>query len=426
MSTLYLRLPAIASTQDPASTRPADNFALPCQFAIAQGVTVTQQSTASLSELSGAIAVAKRIVLIVSASDTTLLRIQVPPLSPAKLKAALPNLVEEQLIGDPAGNLIVAGKATGNLLSIAVMLRAKIESLFKQLNAKGAQHIKAVPAQLCLPSHPDCVYAAINEQQDNIELTIKLSEHEGMGLTLDAEPEAVISSLCTLAPAGKIELYVPQSSVQRYENIVSSGDSATARINVSADNWSHWIAGAESASIDLMSGMRNLRNASMDYRAWRWPVVLTALVMLINIAALNMDWWNMKREADMLRVSMFQTYKTAYPDETVIIDPIAQMQQKIAIAKRNSGQSASDEFTILMTAFNQAWSSAVITPITSNENIAAISAIEYRDSSLIVKLKPGTRPPTQKIQSTLAQHGLSLEKLSAQSSDETWKVGRGQ
>ncbi|MDX8386895.1 MAG: type II secretion system protein GspL [Gallionella sp.] len=429
MSTLYLHLPSIASVQntdaqDPASHRPADNFTLPCQFAIAQGVTVTQQGTASLSELSGAITVAKRIVLIVSASDTTLLRIQVPPLSPAKLKAALPNLVEEQLIGDPANNLFVAGKATDNLRSIAVIQRTKIESLVKQLNANGAQQIKAVPAQLCLPSHPDSVFAAIHEQHGSIELTIRLSEHEGMGLRLDAEPEAAISSLCTLAHAAEIELTVPQASVHIYENIVNNSNSAKAKINVSADNWSHWIAGAESASIDLMSGMSNLKSAAMDYRAWRWPLALAALVMLVNITALNMDWWHMKREADMLRSSMFQTYQAAYPDETVIIDPIAQMRQKIDIAKRNTGQASSDDFTILMTNFNKAWSGAVIVPITGKENIPAISAIEYRDNSLLVKLKLGARPPTQKIKSMLAGHGMTMEITSSQSSGETWEIRR--
>jgi general secretion pathway protein L len=361
-----------------------------------------------------------------AACDVTLLRIKVPPLSPAKLKVALPNLVEEQLIGDPVKNLFVAGKATDNLRSIAVIQRTFFESLVKQLTAYGARQIKAVPAQLCLPSHPDSVSAAIHEQHDRIELAIRLSENEGMGLTLDAEPEAAIHSLCTLAPAAVIEMYVPQASVQTYENIVSNTDSTKTRINIYANKWPHWITGSESASIDLMSGISNLRSTSMNYRAWRWPFALAALVMLTNITALNMDWWHMKREADMLRSSMFQTYKTAYPDETVIIDPIAQMQQKIAIAKRNTGQASSDEFTAFMTAFNKAWSGATLKPNTSGETIPAISSIKYRDGSLMVKLKLGARAPTQKIKSSLAKSGLSLKIMSTHSSGETWKIGRAQ
>ena len=417
MSTLYLRPPSIASVHNQA-----DKLAIPCQFALAQGATVTQQGCASLSELSGTIAVAQRVVLIVAASDITLLRIKVPPLSPAKLKAALPHLVEDQLIGDPANNLVVAGKASDNLRSIAVVQRTFIESLIKQLIAYGARQIKAVPAQLCLPSHPDSVFAAIHEQQDSVELTIRLSEHEGMGLTLGSNSEQAISSLCTLAHTAKIELYVPQVSVHTYEDIVSNSNSTNTQINISADNWSHWIAGAESASIDLMTGMSNLRGSSRDYRAWYWPMALAALVILVNIAALNMDWWNMKREADMLRSSMFQTYKAAYPDETVIIDPIAQMQQKIAIAKRNNGQSASDAFTILMTTFSTAWSGAVIVPISGRANIPEISAIEYHDHSLLVTFKPGTHPPTQKIKSMLAEQGMTMEITSSLTSGETWKI----
>ncbi len=421
MSTLYLRLPSIFSVPDPAAHSPADKFALPCQFALAQGATVTQQGTAPLSELSGTISAAQRIVLIVAASDVTLLRIKVPPLSPAKLKAALPNLVEEQILGNPADNLIVTSKATDSLRSIAVMQRIGIESVIRQLSAHGAKQIKAVPAQLCLPSNPESVFAAINAQQDNIELTIKLSEHEGMGLKLDSTPEEVISSLRSLVPSAAIELLVPQAAVQTYQSIVSS---TQAQINVSTDNWSHWIEGAESASVDLMSGMSNLKSNTIGYRVWRWPLALAASVMLVNIVALNMDWWHMKREADMLRSSMFQTYKTAYPDETVIVDPIAQMRQKIAIAKRSTGQSATDEFTILMTSFSKVWSGAVTVPITGNANMPAISAIEYRDNSLLVKLKSGYRPPTQKIKSMLAEHGMTMEITSSQSSGEAWKIRR--
>ena len=68
----------------------------------------------------------------------------------------------------------------------------------------------------------------------------------------------------------------------------------------------------------------------LELCAWRQPLALAAAVLAINVAALNIDWWRMKAEANSLRASMTQTYKSALPKETVIIDPVAQMWQKIA------------------------------------------------------------------------------------------------
>ena len=51
---------------------------------------------------------------------------------------------------------------------------------------------------------------------------------------------------------------------------------------------------------------------------------------------------------------MLQTFKAAYPKETVIQDPVAQMRMNIARAKAASGQVGPDEFTYLAAAFGEA------------------------------------------------------------------------
>ena len=47
-----------------------------------------RQGFAALQELSGTIGTAQRVVLLLAASDVTLLRVKIPPLSAARLKAA--------------------------------------------------------------------------------------------------------------------------------------------------------------------------------------------------------------------------------------------------------------------------------------------------------------------------------------------------
>ena len=417
MNTLYIRLPSKSA---------ADNeqqwLTLACPFAVvAQGSAIGLQGSAPLPDISDKIAAAQRVVLLLAASDVTLLRSKVPPLSSAKLKAALPNLVEDQLLSDPASCAIVAGSASDGLLTIAVMQRAWLDTIANTLRALGAGHLTALPAQLCLPSQTGSPAAAINEQDGNIELTLRMSEQSGIGLTINTGPydtatHEVIRTVCALVPQKPVALYVPQSAVRTYQDAVNHPDTPNKHISVMADNWSHWIDGAQNVTLNLLTGLAGGASSALEWRPWRWPLALAAAILLINVTALNMEWWRMKNEALALRTTMLQIYKSAYPKETVIIDPAAQMRQKIAAAKRGAGLPAPDDFTAITAAFGEAWASVAA------DKSSAIAALEYRERSLIVRLKQNGDAPLQQIKIALAERGLSLESASSESGSAIWKI----
>ncbi|MGA7595242.1 MAG: type II secretion system protein GspL [Gallionella sp.] len=418
MSTLYIRLP----TRAVAHAVPQWT-ALSCPFALAahEGA-IQREGTTALADLADIVASSQRVVLLLAASDVTVLRLQVPPLSPARLKAALPNLVEDRLISDAADCVVVAGGTHDGMRTIAVVQRDWLDMLTNAVILLGARHISAVPAQLCLPilgEQPGSVTAAIldrNNPGENtvIDMTLRLSEQDGIGLAITPETcqggeaeknrsavQESVRTLCAVVPEAPVTLYVPQPWVRAYQEIVNESAELGARISVSADNWSRWIAGANAATLELMMGLGKGTARNIDWRPWRWPLALAALVLLVNAAALNISWWKMKSESRTLRAAMIQIYKSAYPKESVIIDPIAQMQQKIAIAKHNSGQAAPDDFTAITAAFGQAWSAAAGKP-------GAIAAIEYHDRILSVRLKTGANAPTQLMRDALAKRNLTL------------------
>lgn len=158
----------------------------------------------------------------------------------------------------------------------------------------------------------------------------------------------------------------------------------------------------------------------LDWSAWRWPLALVAALLFINAAALNVDWWNMKREAATLRTTMIQIYKSAYPKETVIMDPIAQMQQKINAAQRDSGVAAPDDFTAITAAFGEAWTKVM--SAAGKTATPTIAAIEYRERSLIVRLSADGETWSQQMSAALAVRKLSLEPLPKQSGQAVWQI----
>lgn len=445
MSTLYIRPPP-QSAADSTSRW----LELACPFALVSGGgLIEREGVASFAQLSGAAADAQRVVVVLAASDVTLLRVQVPPLSAAKLKAALPNLVEERLIADPSACVVVAGglpgsfsgnlsgSSSGGLRTVAVVQRDWLKFLANTLIASGARRIAALPAQLCLPCQPEqqgqpgqpgqpgSVTAAISEQGAGLDLTLRFTEQEGIGLAIapamgaaegleaqEALAREAIRTLCALVPEAPLTLYVPQPAMRVYQNAISRHDVLNRRINILADNWPRWIAGAQGAAPDLMAGLGAAGGRGLAWREWRWPMGLATAVLLANAIALNADWWRLKSEAGSLRATQIQIYQSAYPKETVILDPLAQMRQKIDAAKRNAGQPAPDDFTAILAAFGEVCGSVM-----PGRAASVIEALEYRERSLIVRLKPvlsrvegaNIEVPLQQMKTALAERGLSLD-----------------
>ena len=385
-----------------------------CPFALVNDAgAIERQGEAALLDLRGLITQSQRVTLLIAASDVSLQQLRVPPLSPARLRAALPNLLEEKLMSDPADCVIVAGPAIDSMRTIAVVQRLWLERLVNVVNQLGARAIVAVPAQLCVPHQDGVVSATVSTHGTDLELVIRLNEVDGIGISLLSEDTATtaahdaVRTLSVLVLQAPIALYVPQVDVSAYREIVADAQ-LHERISLFADNWLRWIAGARSTTMNLMAGLGAAAAGGLNVRPWRWAIALATLLVLVNVTALNIDWLRMKREADALQKNMVSSYKAAYPNETAIIDPVVQLRQKIAIAQRASGRAAPDDFASLLANFGDAWGAAA-----QGDQALMIASIDYRDRSLLVKLKPEAAPQLTVIKSALARHALTLSQPNA-------------
>lgn len=379
MTTLYLRHPAKASVDGaPAGSAPLCQFAL-----IGDGGALLQQGAAALGSLTDLIAGARRVVLLLAASDVTLLRVKIPPLSSARLKQALPALVEDQILGDPLDCVLVATPASGpdGMRTVAVLQRTWLEVLVKALLAQGARSIQALPAQLCVPLAPGLLAAAISGDENSLELTLRQSQYEGYGLTVAPQPAQALQTLCALAQGAPVTLYLPASELVRYQELIDGSSETCAGIKLEAEHWAHVVAASKALALDLIPALGAAGAQARNWRRWRWPLRLALLTVLVNLAGINVEWLQLKRDAAAVRLSMLQTFKAAYPKETVILDPEAQMRKNIAQAKLSSGQPALDEFTAISAALGEAMGGA-------NAASGMIATIEYRERSLFVKFKP--------------------------------------
>ena len=400
MNTLVIHIPAQANAATPQSL-----LTRTCAYSLLGKRDVIERAgDATLTELGALIARTKRVILLLAAVDVTLLRMAVPPLSSAKLRAALPNLIEDRLLEDVSACVVICDAGQGGLQSIAVVRRAWLALLLQTLRGLGAQRINALPGQLSLPLHAGRVSAALYKTAMGLSLSLRLSEHEGLGMLLDSADE-LLPALRKLVPDAPITLFVAPSIQVDYQAALASD----AGIEVQALNSTRLQL--PDLSLDLAIGMSASAQASWNWRPWRWPLLLGGLLLIVQTCALNLGWWHLSREANSLRTSMKQIYLAAYPKESVILDPLLQMKQKIAASRHEAGLSAPDDFTSLLAEFGQAW--ATLQPAT------AIGKIEYHDHKLSIHLKKATS--VDAMRAALSERKLTLEV--SPESELTWQIG---
>jgi len=387
LTTLYIRHPARAEGEHALS-----RFAL-----VNDGGVIEQQGEGPLRNLGDLVGSARRVVLLLAGADVSLLAVQAPPLSGARLKAALPALVEEHILGDPEDSVLVAApEQPDGTRPIAVADRDWLQAIVRALLNQGARAVAAIPAQLCLPLQPGSVSAAI----DGSELTMRQGLFHGFGLALEAAPAVVLQTARAFSGDAPLVLYVPRAQLGEYQVLAQE---AGPGITLEADDWAHWIAASRSTAFDLVSGLGAAGAPVRDWRRWRWPLRLLLLAVAVNLIGLNLDWLRLRREAATVQQSMTQTFRQVYPRDPVI-DPVAQMRQNMARARANTGDVASDEFTYLAAAFGEAARSSGRQP--------GITSIEYRERALSVKVKPETADPglIGQLRTALATRALSLDE----------------
>ena len=387
MSTLYIRLPARAD----------GDTALARYAMVADSGLIGQQGEGALRGLGDLVNNVRRVVLLLAAADVTMLHVKAPPLSGARLKAALPGLVEEQVLGDPADCVLTPAPVASadGVRSVAVVQRSLLEPLVRTMLALGARAVTAIPAQLCLPISPGQVSGVIGPN----ELILRDGLYHGMGLALEATPASALQTARALAGDAPLTLYVPGADVAAYQALAQEADPPIA---LEMDSWPHWVAGAKTTALDMVPSLGSAGARAADWGRWKWPLALATLAVIVNLIGLNVEWLRMKREADAVRQSMLQTFKAAYPKDTVIQDPMAQMRMNNARAKAAIGQVGPTEFTWLAAAFGEA-ARGLPRPL-------GINSLEFKEQVLTVKVKPETADPgvLAQLKSALAARNLTL------------------
>jgi general secretion pathway protein L len=338
-----------------------------------------------------------RTELVIAAPDVLLIEATLPPLSGARLRAALQALAEPHILTEPSTAYVVASKRLGSRATLAVMDRVLLQRALEVLRRVKIVPATAAPEQLTLP---------ISEGHWRLRVQpaygcLRTGELRGIACSASSEAEPPVELRLALEQAGDAR---PQGLEVEGACDTEAWAKALGIPAVAAPA----AARAEPAPLELLQYEFGPR--VVDWRAWLAPAFLAALCALTWIAGLNVDAWRMLREERALRSRMEATLRTAFPRTPVILDPVAQMRR--GVSDLRTGGDAADPRDFLPLAANLARALA-------NES-DVVRALDFREQVLRVDLEPRAIDTPRKRDALVEQ--LTAAGLSASFAENTLTV----
>jgi len=398
--------------------------------------------------------------LIVAARDVLLLATTVPPLKGPKLRQALPNIVEDQLIQDPLGCHIALDPVAlpDGRRVLAVVDRAWFRTICDAFAAAGHRRLSAVPATRCLPAPREPAQAPLDApvdgeaaKADAITLATAPAARPTavaavLGLATTVEPALVeAGALPVAAGAPRLELAIARGALGEgfaapasraagtLAALAGGGDvelyelgepGAEPRLASVGRTDGPLLPGAQPLPFDTFARRAlaerfDLCQFEFESQPWRFdratmkrlrvPIVLVAATLGVAVIGMNLHWWKLSRERDALSAQITETLLSAFPKTTTVLDPPAQMQRQLDQLRLAAGELSPNDFLALSSGLSRSMGALPLN---------GIASLDYHDRRLDVGFKPEVKVDPDFPQ-RLARNGLAGE---VDSSTGKWTI----
>ncbi|MFG6446864.1 type II secretion system protein GspL [Roseateles sp. BYS180W] len=349
MSTLLIFLPPPhkdhPSQRGEAAPLPATDYAF---MLSADEQHVTQRGRAAPQDLPSA----QQCVLVLPDGALSWLRVQLPKVPKARLRAALEGALEEQLL-TPSEQLHMAVAAEPDAAHpswVAVCLKAYLQ---QHLAAFEQAHVHVQRAiALAWPETPGTGH--FHTAPGHTAPTLSWASPEGVvELPLNPGSRALISDELVQTCQWSAEPEsVAQAEAWLGRNVLSL---------VAADRALRALRdGANLLQFDLTprtQGLQQIQQWLRDFRqpAWRPTRWALAGLVAVQLLGLNLYAWQQNRLLQERKTTRDALLTQTFPQVKVVLDGPVQMQKELALLRQRTGQLSQADFEQQLAALANAW-----------------------------------------------------------------------
>ncbi len=299
--------------------------------------------------------------LVLHPTDVLLLEVRPPRLRGSRLAAALPSLVEERLVGNVEEAHVVATPTASDGSAVAAVIdRALLRRALELFSRQKRRVLSAVPNPFALSFSPEKWRVRIREGAGSVRTgptsgTAFVSDHDvPVELQLLVKHAVVVPTLVEV-----------------------DGDCDT-------DTWSQMLDTTvtqvspeqEAPPVTLELLQYQFAPGFAAGEGWRLPAVLGGILLLVMLGGLNLQAWKLRAEESALREKMNMIVEDAIPGVPAVLDPLAQMRQRVEQLRSGAGINNAEFLSIALALAD------VI-------DVDSVQSLHYRNRILNVEFVPG-------------------------------------
>lgn len=289
---------------------------------------------------------ARRVELVIPASDLVMKRARLPPRARRRSGAVLGYALEEQMLGEPEDTQVCwLGLVDGEDV-LAVVNKPGLQRWLDTFdNLQSA--IEVYCETLLLPCAPDEWSLAWNGHEG----FVRIGDLEG-GATDSGGPETPPLSLQLMLEEAAARNAYP-SSIAIYATAPGAMpdlDEWQRKLGLAlrdAGDWS-WQTNAMNPGARLVLEHRRIQVSSGVLTRLRSAAWIAAAALALHGVALVVDWTRLTLEQRELRQQIEARFRSVFPGAGAVADPPRQMRQRLAEARHAVGQPDQGDFVPLL------------------------------------------------------------------------------
>ena len=274
-----------------------------------------------------------RVLVLMPGTDCLLTSVRIPGRNRKKLLQAVPYALEEQLSDDVEKlHFAIGAELDDGSRQVAVTDKHRMETLMAALGEAGLDVQCVVPEQLAVP---------LSESGDSVLIDHDMAvvrNGEYSGYAVDSDNLGIVLSArqqddSDLQPV--LQLYVEQDA-----SIPELGDypGETRIEHYARDPLDILSKGLDMKAINLLQGeFGQMGEWSRIWRPLRATAALLLAGVLISNAVMAVDYYRLNKESDQLKTQIEETFKKTFPETRRLVNPRAQMQQKLDQLQHSQG-----------------------------------------------------------------------------------------
>jgi len=317
----------------------------------------------------------RQVIALAPGECVLLTRVTVPSRKPHHIRKAVPYLLEEQIAADVTSlHFAIGPRDTDGSVAVAVIDRALVAHWLETLGTAGLDPEALIPEPLALPNQEsDWLLAA-----DEATVLLRNGTYAGCAMDRDALPLLLRTALADAATA---PTSITLCGIEPDELKAAEGELPElhpAEANDLATLLARHVPN-DPGALDLRQGpFARVQDTPMAWRDWRRASALAACLLLLLF---GQRWWQVQHlatESTRLESELAATLQTAFPDITRVVDPMAQMRQRL---EQLRGAGSDGRFLDLLAASGDAL---------AQEPGWQLAGLDYRNGTLQLQLRmPG-------------------------------------